>query len=210
MCSSDLWIGWDTWIFFGELPVNSASGWQTVSVDLAGLAGIDHVRLYAYYTDNGSWAGSVAMDNISVSTWDGPTNLTLTETIEDVTLNWTGLGGHASQAQEPATYEEKMLNYEMYLAKQNSHADQNQNTNTSRQGGDTFADATVIDALPYSNTGTTVGYANDYTMDTTGVSGDLLCDWTGYYDSSTGGAADVVYSLTLAEATEVVVPLCGR
>jgi len=101
-----------------------------------------------------------------------------------------------------------MLNYELYLAKQNRHADQNQNTNTSRQGGDTFADATVIDALPYSNAGTTVGYANDYTMDTTGVSGDLLCGWIGWY-GSTGGAADVVYSLTLAEDTEVVVSLCG-
>ena len=34
--------------------------------------------------------------------------------------------------------------------------------NPVRQGGDTVANATVIPALPYNDSGTTVGYTDDY------------------------------------------------
>ena len=48
-----------------------------------------------------------------------------------------------------------------------------------RQGGDTIEEATVIDALPYNNTGTTAGYNDDY---------DEECPYTG------STSPDVVYS----------------
>ncbi len=48
-----------------------------------------------------------------------------------------------------------------------------------RQGGDTIEEATVIDALPYNNTGTTAGYNDDY---------DEVCPFTG------STSPDVVYS----------------
>ena len=50
-----------------------------------------------------------------------------------------------------------------------------------RQGGDTIEDAAVIPGLPYSNTGTTAGYNNDY---------DEGCPY------STSISPDVVYSFT--------------
>jgi hypothetical protein len=76
-----------------------------------------------------------------------------------------------------------------------------------RQGGDTFETAVVIDELPYENVGTTVGYTHDYTFtaDTMG----LVCFWQGDYLSVSGGAADVVYSLSLAEESNLEVSTCN-
>ena len=50
-----------------------------------------------------------------------------------------------------------------------------------RQGGDTIADATVIPSLPYYDTGTTVGYTDDY---------DFVCPYEGLI------SPDVVYAFT--------------
>jgi len=66
--------------------------------------------------------------------------------------------------------------------------------NVILQGGDTVNDATVIDALPYTTTGTTTGYTNDY---------DEVCP----YDSST--SPDVVYSYTPANDIVVDISLCS-
>jgi hypothetical protein len=63
-----------------------------------------------------------------------------------------------------------------------------------RQGGDTIEDATVIPGLPYSNTGTTAGYNNDY---------DEVCPYT---DST---APDVVYSFTPDSDDQIDIDLCG-
>jgi len=63
-----------------------------------------------------------------------------------------------------------------------------------RQGGDTLVDAFSIDQLPFSDTGTTVGYADDY---------DAVCP----YDGST--APDVVYRFVPAVDLLVDVDLCG-
>jgi hypothetical protein len=63
-----------------------------------------------------------------------------------------------------------------------------------RQGGDTLAEAVVIPALPYADTGTTVGYADDY---------DALCPFSGT------GAPDVVYRYQPSAYTAVTVDLCG-
>jgi len=77
-----------------------------------------------------------------------------------------------------------------------------------RQGGDTFASATVIDALPYSDSGTTSGYNSDYGPYDNGSSYNI-CQWHGYHGTNTGAGPDVVYSLSLPEETQVKISLCG-
>ncbi|HOX26997.1 MAG TPA: hypothetical protein PLL30_14860 [Candidatus Krumholzibacteria bacterium] len=63
-----------------------------------------------------------------------------------------------------------------------------------RIGGDTIAAAVPIASLPFADTGTTCGAADDY---------DEACP---YFDSV---APDVVYSFTPAITTEISVDLCG-
>jgi hypothetical protein len=62
-----------------------------------------------------------------------------------------------------------------------------------KQGGDTIYDAYPIPGLPYSNTGTTAGYDNDY---------DEVCPW-----GST--SPDVVYSFSPSNDVKIDVDLCG-
>lgn len=64
----------------------------------------------------------------------------------------------------------------------------------SRQGGDTCADPTVISSLPYSDTGTTSGYTDDY---------DEVCPYTG------STSPDVVYQYTPASDELVYISLCN-
>ncbi|MFZ1684553.1 MAG: FG-GAP-like repeat-containing protein [Candidatus Zixiibacteriota bacterium] len=61
------------------------------------------------------------------------------------------------------------------------------------QGGDKLASAFVISSLPFSDAGTTVGYANDY---------DVTCT-----QSST--SPDVVYSFTPSSNMDVTIALCN-
>ena len=63
-----------------------------------------------------------------------------------------------------------------------------------KQGGDTIADATVIPSLPFTDTGTTAGYIDDY---------DEVCPYT----EST--SPDVVYSFTPVGNATVHIDLCG-
>jgi hypothetical protein len=62
-----------------------------------------------------------------------------------------------------------------------------------RQGGDTIASATVIGSLPYSDSGTTVGYVNNY---------DEVCPYTGSL------SPDVVYSYYASANGCINVDLC--
>lgn len=62
-----------------------------------------------------------------------------------------------------------------------------------RQGGDTCATAAVIPALPFTDTGTTVGYTNDY---------DEVCP----YPNST--SPDVVYRYDPPTSVTVEITLC--
>jgi len=62
-----------------------------------------------------------------------------------------------------------------------------------KQGGDTIFNATVIPGLPYTDSGITCGYINDY---------DETCPYTG------STSADVVYSFTPACNMMVPVDLC--
>jgi len=66
--------------------------------------------------------------------------------------------------------------------------------NSDRQGGDTIADAILISALPYNDTGTTTGYTNDY---------DEACPYT---DST---APDVVYEIILPGDANLVIDMLG-
>jgi hypothetical protein len=66
--------------------------------------------------------------------------------------------------------------------------------NPDRQGGDTIATATVIPSLPYGDTGTTIGYVNDY---------DAVCPYSG------STSADVVYAYTPGGVESVDIDLCG-
>jgi hypothetical protein len=63
------------------------------------------------------------------------------------------------------------------------------------QGGDNVGNATAISALPYSNTGTTIGYANDYDSDL------FAC-------FATSTSPDVVYSFTPSSSVIADVSLC--
>lgn len=60
------------------------------------------------------------------------------------------------------------------------------------QGGDTIESATPIPSLPFADTGTTVGYANDYAGH---------CSW--------GSGPDVVYRYAPAADVDVDISLCG-
>lgn len=63
-----------------------------------------------------------------------------------------------------------------------------------RLGGDTIADAVPIPSLPFTDSGTTCGAANDY---------DVVCPYEGSV------APDVVYSFTPALSGAISVDLCG-
>jgi hypothetical protein len=77
----------------------------------------------------------------------------------------------------------------------------------SRQGGDTAATATAVGALPYTDSGTTVGYAGDIgPFSNVG----LTCPWVGYYSATSSGAGpDVFYSWTITTADTYTISLCG-
>ena len=64
----------------------------------------------------------------------------------------------------------------------------------NKQGGDTINDATVIGNLPYTTTGTTTGFVDDY---------DGVCPYLG------STSPDVVYSFTPASDILLTVDLCG-
>jgi hypothetical protein len=66
--------------------------------------------------------------------------------------------------------------------------------NPALQGGDTFAEATMIPALPYNDSGTTAGYNDDY---------DEVCPYTG------SDSPDVVYSYMPSTDEALSVDLCG-
>jgi len=100
----------------------------------------------------------------------------------------------------PLSHEEKML-----LIEQSAPTvDGDIILNSTRQGGDTFADAVAI-TFPYFGSGTTEGYEHDYGPfdDVT----NILCD--SYSNEYVGLASDVVYKLTLTEPMDVVVNLDG-
>ena len=63
----------------------------------------------------------------------------------------------------------------------------------TRQGGNNIGNATIINTLPYSNTGTTNGYSDNYNGN---------CGWD-------GGSRDVVYRYNPTVDEIVTISLCG-
>ena len=122
-----------------------------------------------------------------------PTDLTAEGNNYDVMLNWMApdLTDWTPPAVMPImpSNDEKIDNPADYINYDPSDHP------TPRQGGDTDADATVIEALPYLMTGTTVGYNDDY---------DEECPYTG------STSPDVVYSFTSAVDTAIVLSLCSE
>ena len=126
----------------------------------------------------------------------------------DVMLSWTApdltdwVPPMNNSRFSPASLSEKYLNY-------TPSDTENSTPPATRPGGDTFETATMIDALPYTDNGSTVGLTADY-----GPYADLstlVCEYgTSYYSAaSTGSGADAVYSIDLAEAGNVNISLCG-
>ena len=76
--------------------------------------------------------------------------------------------------------------------KDDAHISQ-QAGNNPRQGGDTVDDATPIGSIPFSDSGTTDGYNDNY---------DEACPYE-------GSSKDVVYSLTASGNNVIDVDLCG-
>ncbi|MCK4694155.1 MAG: hypothetical protein KAT74_00260, partial [Candidatus Cloacimonetes bacterium] len=64
----------------------------------------------------------------------------------------------------------------------------------NRQGGDNIGSATVISGLPYTDTGTTMGYTDDY---------DEVCPYTG------STSPDVVYAYTPSGDESINIDLCN-
>ena len=190
------WVGWDTWYYLGALTQNGE--WQTASVDVSFLSGMDHVRFYFHYDDNGGgWAYSVAVDNIVVETLDGPTGLTLASSVDGVTLSWTGVGSQAMRANEypdMVPQEEKDLALDLGGIGNSGQTDHDGEDNFSRAQGDSIGNPFVIDALPFSTTGSTVGFTDDY---------DEVCPYTG------STSPDVVYELTIGDLEgSLIIDLC--
>jgi hypothetical protein len=124
----------------------------------------------------------------------------------NVTLNWTApdltdwIPPTNNSRFAPGSLSEKYLNY-------TPSNTENSTPPATRQGGDTFETATMIEALPYTDSGSTVGLSADYGpyADLSG----LVCDIEGFYSATqTGSGADAVYSIELAEAANVNISLC--
>jgi len=206
-------------ITFTVYREDAASGIYTPLANASGLATemfLDETVVggtaYCYYvtqTDgNGleSGASNTACANpYGADAFPAPTALTGSATGYDVMLEWvapdlTGWEPPRNNSRfAPATG--------LKTAYTPTHTESTpQNT---RQGGDTFETATAIEALPYTDTGSTVGLVADY-----GPYGDLsglVCEFgdTYYSATATGAGADAVYSIDLAEAAFVNVSLCG-
>lgn len=167
---------------------------------------------YCYYVTQTAAEVESGASNIACATpygsdaFPAPTALAGEADGYDVMLSWTApdLTGW-----EPPRHNSR---FAPSMNKPMTHTPSNTEHTTppaTRQGGDTFETATVIDALPYVDNGSTVGLAADY-----GPYADLttlVCEFGDTYYSATSTAAgpDAVYSIDLAEDAFVNISLCG-
>ncbi|MEO2181139.1 MAG: hypothetical protein ABGY43_02390, partial [bacterium] len=154
---------------------------------------------YCYYVTQVDTEGAAESDasNTACATPIGsvdlpvPTDLTAEADGWNVMVNWMApdLTGFGTMSYTPSSGE-KEDDVSTYIA-----YDPSDYPSPVRQGGDDLATAVAIDAFPYSNTGTTVGYTDDY---------DEACPYTG------STSPDVVYSFTPTTSTTVDISLCGE
>ena len=189
-------------------------GWVTERADLGWLIGDkDRVQFAIMWKNNynTSTGQNFAIDNFSVSTPVGPSNLTANTTQEIVTLNWEGVDGRrANMYPEPLSSEQKERAINLAGSGQHNKSlpldrtfnrsltsDDDIVVTSSREMGDDLSDPFVID-MPESGdtliTGSTVGFTNDY---------DAVCP----YGGST--APDVVFKLVLEDSINgFIIDLC--
>jgi hypothetical protein len=212
-------------------PYTNPDGWVHERADLGWLlGGEDRVQFkieWRHGTNTYSYGNGLAIDDFSVSSLEGPSGLMASSSTDSVLLEWMDAGGGGRSVPldpswTPLSHEEKMFLIEQsapsvdeeIIADEPSFGDRHNivspevtvspsnRTSSTRQGGDTFADAVAI-TLPYTGSGTTVGYTNDYGPFSDAT--NLIC--TGPTSTSYGNANDVVYKLTLADTMEIVVDL---
>jgi len=154
---------------------------------------------YCYYVTQVDTEGAAESDssNHACATAIGPvdlpvpTDLTAEADGWNVMVNWMSpdLTGFGTMSYTPSSGE-KEDDVSTYIA-----YDPSDYPSPVRQGGDDLATAVAIDAFPYSNTGTTVGYTDDY---------DETCPYSG------STSPDVVYSFTPTASTALDISLCGE
>jgi hypothetical protein len=194
-------------------------GWVQERADLGMLVGNKDRVQFGIVWRAGSYtnfAGDIlAIDDFTVKTLDGPTNLTATATTESVTLNWEGLDGRrGNEYPELLSAEEKARAVQLSntaigktfsqtgsmnksLVNTNTDDDVVVTNNNSRDTGDDLSDPFIL-TIPDDGdtivTGTTVGFANDY---------DAVCPYSG------STSPDVVYKLVLADSVNgLIIDLC--
>ena len=192
-------------------------GWVQERADLGELVGNKDRVQFGIVWQAGSYtnfAGDIlAIDDFTVKTLDGPTNLTATATTESVTLNWEGVDGRrANEYPEQLSAEEKEQAIQLSntaigkafsqmgsMNKSLTTADDDVvvTNNNSRDTGDDLSDPFVV-VIPDGGdtvlTGSTVGFTNDY---------DAVCPYSG------STSPDVVYKLVLADSVNgLIVDLC--
>jgi len=191
------------------------ASWVQERADLGGLVGNkDRVQfsiMWQHGTYNDFFGNGFAIDDFSVKTLDGPTNLTATPTTENVTLNWVGVDGRrANEYGDLLSAEEKELSSQPLNTINGKVLSQNSSmnrslvtdddvmvTNNSRDTGDDISDPFIL-TIPESGdtliTGSTVGFTDDY---------DEVCPYSG------STSPDVVYKLVLADSVNgLIIDLC--
>jgi hypothetical protein len=194
-------------------------GWVRERADLGELVGNKDRVQFGIVWQAGSYtnfAGDIlAIDDFTVKTLDGPTNLTATATTESVTLNWEGVDGRrGNEYPELLSAEEKARAVQLSntaigkdfsqtgsmnksLVNTNTDDDVVVTNNNSRDTGDDLSDPFIL-TIPDDGdtivTGTTVGFTNDY---------DAVCPYSG------STSPDVVYKLVLADSINgLIIDLC--
>jgi len=196
---------------------HDADGWVQERADLGWLVGNkDRVQfsiVWQHGTSNNFSGDILAIDNFTVKTLDGPTNLTATATTESVTINWEGVDGRrANEYPEQLSAEEKEQAIQlsntaigkafsqmgsMNKSLTTTDDDVVVTNNNSRDTGDDLSDPFVI-VMPDDGdtviTGSTVGFTNDY---------DAVCPYSG------STSPDVVFKLVLEDSINgLIVDLC--
>ena len=196
---------------------HDADGWVQERADLGWLVGNkDRVQfgiVWQHGTSNNFSGDILAIDNFTVKTLDGPTELTATATTENVTINWEGVDGRrANEYPEQLSAEEKEQAIQlsnkaigktfsqvgsMNKSLTTTDDDVVVTNNNSRDTGDDLSDPFVI-VIPDDGdtviTGSTVGFTNDY---------DAVCPYSG------STSPDVVFKLVLEDSINgLIVDLC--
>ncbi len=189
-----------TWnVYRSDAGADFASLVTVTSMDYLDEAVTGDVE-YCYYVtqvdmegaDESSASNTACATPIAPVVLPAPTDLVADADEYNVMVNWVApdLTDYDPIGGNPPVIGEKIDDVSTYIA-----YDPADYPLPNRQGGDTVDDATSVDGLPYYNTGTTIGYTDDY---------DEECPYTG------STSPDVVYSFTPDADVIIDVSLCGE